>query len=175
MRPLSRRVRRAKNLFSSPKDFAKRRPAFASKPMILMHLIEIEGLAKNFGPVAAVRGISFTVDRGAGFSRRQLKQETIADTIGRVLQGLALEDVDAAESVPAGTPAGAAHFVTLDGLTGDADGRRHRQDSQGCHPAHRRLDLQTAGGRGCHPADQYDDVVEQPKPEPPKPAGSRGR
>jgi ABC-2 type transport system ATP-binding protein len=29
-----------------------------------MHLIEIEGLAKNFGPIEAVRGISFTVDRG---------------------------------------------------------------------------------------------------------------
>ncbi len=30
----------------------------------LSHLIEIEGLAKNFGPIEAVRGISFTVDRG---------------------------------------------------------------------------------------------------------------
>ena len=29
-----------------------------------MHLIEIEGLAKSFGPIEAVRGISFTVDRG---------------------------------------------------------------------------------------------------------------
>jgi ABC-2 type transport system ATP-binding protein len=29
-----------------------------------MHLIEIEGLSKNFGPIEAVRGISFTVDRG---------------------------------------------------------------------------------------------------------------
>jgi ABC-2 type transport system ATP-binding protein len=28
------------------------------------HLIEIEGLAKNFGEIEAVRGISFTVDRG---------------------------------------------------------------------------------------------------------------
>jgi ABC-2 type transport system ATP-binding protein len=30
----------------------------------LTHLIEINGLAKNFGPIQAVRGISFTVDRG---------------------------------------------------------------------------------------------------------------
>jgi ABC-2 type transport system ATP-binding protein len=30
----------------------------------LTHLIEIEGLAKNFGPIEAVRGITFTVDRG---------------------------------------------------------------------------------------------------------------
>src|SRR5271155_1800513 len=29
-----------------------------------MHLIEIEGLAKSFGPIAAVRGISFSLDRG---------------------------------------------------------------------------------------------------------------
>jgi ABC-2 type transport system ATP-binding protein len=29
-----------------------------------MHLIEIAGLAKNFGEIEAVRGISFTVDRG---------------------------------------------------------------------------------------------------------------
>jgi ABC-2 type transport system ATP-binding protein len=29
-----------------------------------MHLIEIEQLSKNFGPIEAVRGISFTVDRG---------------------------------------------------------------------------------------------------------------
>jgi len=29
-----------------------------------MHLIEIEALSKSFGPIDAVRGISFTVDRG---------------------------------------------------------------------------------------------------------------
>jgi ABC-2 type transport system ATP-binding protein len=29
-----------------------------------MHLIEIEALSKSFGPIEAVRGISFTVDRG---------------------------------------------------------------------------------------------------------------
>ncbi|MEJ0048025.1 MAG: ABC transporter ATP-binding protein [Rhodospirillales bacterium] len=29
-----------------------------------MHLIEIEGLAKSFGPIEAVRGVSFSVNRG---------------------------------------------------------------------------------------------------------------
>ncbi len=31
---------------------------------MVQHLIEIDGLVKRFGPVEAVRGISFTVDRG---------------------------------------------------------------------------------------------------------------
>ncbi len=30
----------------------------------MTHLIELDRLAKNFGPIEAVRGLSFTVDRG---------------------------------------------------------------------------------------------------------------
>jgi hypothetical protein len=49
----------------------------------------------------------------------KLKQDSIAETIGGSFLGLELEDVAAAKSAPAGTPAGSVHFTTFDGLTGD--------------------------------------------------------
>jgi ABC-2 type transport system ATP-binding protein len=41
-----------------------RRPGYSGGAKPVTHLIEIHGLVKKFGPVEAVRGISFTVDRG---------------------------------------------------------------------------------------------------------------
>jgi ABC-2 type transport system ATP-binding protein len=40
------------------------RPAFDGDTGVATHLIEIKHLVKHFGPIEAVRGISFTVDRG---------------------------------------------------------------------------------------------------------------
>jgi len=41
-----------------------RQPRIKGDPASVTHLIEIHGLVKRFGPVEAVKGISFTVDRG---------------------------------------------------------------------------------------------------------------
>ena len=55
---------RVEDSFSKPKVSANCSGAFTSPAGQVTHLIEIQGLAKSFGAFEAVRGISFTVDRG---------------------------------------------------------------------------------------------------------------
>ena len=50
--------------FPSPKLSANPASTFKGGAEPVTHLIEIHGLVKKFGPVEAVKGISFTVDRG---------------------------------------------------------------------------------------------------------------